>query len=184
MVTEPPPPILVYVTGGPATGKTTITDEVFRGWDGAIAREGLGLWVTRWSKGTAIIDELGRPRERFGGTDALPMNVQPAAEAWLASRLTEHPTPPLYAEGDRLSNNRFFAAAHASGYDVHIFTVRVDPAELTRRRGSRAQNGTWVKGRDTKTETLARQWASEELDGAAAPVENAGKILRKLYPTA
>lgn len=167
---------LVYLIGGPATGKTTLTAAIFHGW---ATRPGptIGrLRTTEHTYGPITVVELGAPRDTFGGTDALPMNVQPDAVDWISRQ----PAPAVYAEGDRLANDGFLTAARDAGYTVSLFHLSVDRDTLTARRRHRTQDPTWVTGRDTKAARLADRWEATRLDGTADPGANAARVLAAL----
>lgn len=99
--------------------------------------------------------EIGRRRELFGGTDALPASIIEKAIPWVR----QLPYPVLLGEGARLANKRFLIAAAEAGYDVHLAVV--DHADVEGWRKKRAkeigktQDPSWVKGRETATRNLA-----------------------------
>lgn len=103
------------------------------------------------------VTELGGRRERFPGTDALSMAVQPEAVAFL-----KDPTCSdlLLAEGDRLANDAYFTALERAGYRLHLFAL-IGPRIAARRRllrGSK-QSAAFIKGRQTKVNQLVDRWA-------------------------
>jgi ribose 1,5-bisphosphokinase PhnN len=163
-------PHLVYLSGPPAVGKSTLMRELTAGClrdqrDSPFAHDLL------LADGRAVGVELGRRRETFSGTDALGMSVNPRACAWI----TRRPVPLVLAEGDRLANTTFLSAASAAGYTVTLVNLTADPATLAARaqeRGSR-QNPSWVRGRVTKAarlaDTPAAAWRLVRLDATAPP---------------
>lgn len=104
--------------------------------------------------------EIGRQREAFGGTDALPASIIEKAIPWVETR----PYELLLAEGARLANRRFLLAAVAAGYDVTLAFVDHDQADewLAARNAQfgRSQDDAWIKSRRTASVNLAK-WFSE-----------------------
>lgn len=147
---------LVYLIGDPGVGKTTL----MRGLIDRLAtttslREHPLAHEVLWQGGTLVGAHLGRPRDWFGGTDALAMSIQPVAEGWLAG----HPFPLVLGEGDRLGNGKFFQAMRTAGVDLQVVHAHcpADVAEARRlERGSRYHDG-WLAGRLTKVTRLAAQ---------------------------
>lgn len=102
------------------------------------------------------VTELGGRRERFPGTDALSMAVQPEAVAFLADPTC---SDLLLAEGDRLANDSFFEALGRNGFQLHLFAL-IGPRVAARRRllrGSK-QSAAFIKGRQTKVNQLVDRW--------------------------
>lgn len=157
-----------YVIGEPGVGKSTLVATLTRGLmfrtqDKPFARREFLCGVV----------ELGKVRESFSGTDALGMSVQPLAEEWLAET-----TPRLVlAEGDRLSNDKFFTAVTRLGYLLSVYYLFGPDvaAERRARRGS-DQDPTWVKGRASKASRLAFDWMAFELDARLRPHELARQM--------
>jgi len=158
---------LVYLVGEPGSGKSSVM-RAFT--EGRSPEERPGPPAhTRWTGDGAdglppLFTELGRRRDNFSGTDALPMNIQPAAVAWLAAQ----DEGLVVAEGDRLGNARFLAAAEAYGWSTMLAWMDTPADVAAARRDARGggQNPTWVKGRRTKVARLVEGWMGE---GAALP---------------
>lgn len=160
---------LCYIIGEPGTGKTTLAEYL---------TEGLSFEETdhpvpfrRYDCGVV---ELGRRRPGgFSGTDALAMNIQPAVVAFL-----EGVRPRLlFAEGDRLANDKFFAAAEAMGYVLSVYQLWGPKVAETQRsaRGSQ-QDPSWLAGRATKVKGLRQRWNGLVLPAGAPLAELAARM--------
>lgn len=117
---------------------------------------------------------LGDPdRPGFPGTDALSMSVQPTVEAFLANAMPHH----IYAEGDRLANDRFFTFLRSMGYRLHVVYLLAAPGALSSRRSARGsnQNTTWLRGRESKCRNLAGRWAQKWVETDARSIEDVAK---------
>jgi hypothetical protein len=164
---------LVYLSGEPGAGKSTLMRELTRRYEripllavhGAPARDALvdvdappPLSYGEPQRWAAV--ELGKRRAAFSGTDALPQAVITDAEAYLRDGVAAEETSLLLAEGARLANERFLTAALTSGWAVTL--VHLDPRGAgEERRAKRAaelgkppQNASWVKGRITAARNL------------------------------
>lgn len=120
--------------------------------------------------------QLGVERPTFGGTDALPLDVNPKAIQFLH----ETEAPALIGEGDRLANSKFFRAALEAGWELTIAYLDT-PEELARqrrlKRGSTYRES-WAKGRHTKARRLADEWGRLvwRLDGRKRPEDIAARL--------
>lgn len=159
MCESSPVPDLLYLIGQPGAGKSSLAAALTDGidWD-----EEERPFAHRIARLHGIV-ELGAHRDSFSGTDALPMNVQPKVVEWLRD---EGPHLVL-GEGDRLANDKFFAAAVALGWNVRLAYLSVPASVAEDRRlaraaalGSDPQNPSWVQGRITKSRRLADTWGS------------------------
>jgi|CXWK01.1.fsa_nt_gi energy-coupling factor transporter ATP-binding protein EcfA2 len=165
----------VYVVGMPGSGKSTliknlldlfgVTDQFTYDHPVPHARyhaagKDIGVW------------EVGRRRAAFSGTDALAMNINPKACAWVAT-LDPHGPRVLLGEGDRLANNRFLDACPNLTL-VHLsLPVDVAQARMAERAatlGVPLQNPSWWKGRVTKTMNLIATRPCVSLDATADPL--------------
>ena len=165
----------VYLIGVPGSGKSTLMKELTRG----LTRAPAGIPIAHEWLGDGKALELGKTRESFSGTDALPMNAQPKA----AEFIEQHPARLILAEGDRLANDRFFKRITAAGYEFHLVYVNADAEtvqERRRQRGSR-QDPTWLQGRATKVRNLLDEWAHWTVD-ATAPTAMQAEYLRANIP--
>ena len=153
---------LVYVVGYPGSGKTTAV----RGALGSIevGLDGRRKEVVRKPFAHTIhpcgLVELGCEKDIYGGTDALPLNVQPIVAKWMK----DVDIPVIVGEGDRLANRKFFDEACEYNKELqeclsrYLCFVHIKCPELTARkraweRGSRF-NESWLKGRISKVDGL------------------------------
>lgn len=145
------PKQLLYILGVPGSGKTSLVRT-------AMARvphltSALhGVTFLRYPGGI----ELGAIRDTFSGTDALPMNVQPAAVHFLKYTDVRY----VLAEGDRLANGHFFNQVQQLGWALSLCWLKCPSALAARRRAQRGsqQDETWVRGRETKVRNLVQVW--------------------------
>jgi hypothetical protein len=163
---------LMYLIGQPGSGKTTLMRATL-----------LHLPTVQVQQPFAHLlfpngIEIGGIRPGFGGTDMLPMNCQPGVIQWLQNSAFSK----VVAEGDRLANDKFFAAMKGNGWNVHVVYLRCDDGLAADRRALRrsAQNVTWIKGRISKVERLSLLWVPAEwvLD-AAQPLHELASRLRQ-----
>ncbi len=178
----PLPPVprrsLVYLSGAPAAGKSTLMRHLTRYCPRlelspsahAPAREMLRLpTAAPVSLFSPHAVEIGRRREKFSGTDALPMNVVVAAEAYMER--TARAFGLVLGEGDRLANRRFLVGSRDAGW--HVTLIHLDaPAPILdarcRDRGS-TQSAGWRAGRETKAANLATAMLAEGIDVCLFP---------------
>jgi hypothetical protein len=188
---------LLYLSGEPGIGKSTLMEELTRRWTrlavnpiaDAPARDWLLDDGVRLSSIAAV--EIGRRRDSFSGTDALPQTVITVAEAYLRTGRAAEETELLLAEGARLANRRFLTAAVESGWRV-VLAHLSGPDVAAERRAARAaalgkpeQNPAWVKGRRTAAANLANESLGclvVALD-ASAPPATLREILLPVVPS-
>lgn len=145
-----------YFIGEPGVGKTTLVSALIGERSGYAMREPVPHIVY----GDGGIAQIGVARDQFGGTDGLAMNIQPKVVEWL----NQQPYSTIFAEGDRLANGKFFRAVEDAGYALRVIVVEAGAAVAADRRAARAaalgkaQNETWLKGRQSKVLTLAREF--------------------------
>lgn len=145
---------LIYLSGPPAAGKSTLMAELTAGHPRTPQPEARVPHIQVGDPAIAL--ELGADRPLHPGTDTLAMNIQPRAITWISTR----PHHLILGEGDRLATVGFLTAAAEAGYTVDLLHLDAPPAltaERAARRGTN-QNPTWVKGRHTKNARLAA-WA-------------------------
>lgn len=139
---------LLYLTGPPAAGKSTLvsalTQDLRR-----VPSEGTDrVPFDKLYRDREIVGaELGRRRDGFPGTDTLQMNVMPRARQWIQS----HFYPVVIAEGSRLASMRFLDSAAEAGYEVHLAVMNARMSVLDERcskRGS-TQSRSYRLGRAT-----------------------------------
>lgn len=144
---------LVYVTGEPGVGKSTLMGQLTGGWKRTHRpRPGRDLLTYN---GLTMAVELGRHRPDYPGTDALPMNAVTACERYVQGP-AKGETDLLLGEGARLANARFLTAAVAAGWTVHLVHM-LNPRAAAQRRADRGshQAPAWVRGRATAARRLA-----------------------------
>jgi hypothetical protein len=152
----------VYLVGVPGAGKSTVAAALRRLSPAYMTHEEPVPHMVMERGGLPWYAELGRVRKDFSGTDALSMDIITKAIPWVGS----HPYRRMFAEGDRLANDRFFEAVKAAGYDLTVAFLDVDRDVLEERRARRAaqvgkaQNETWLKGRESKVRHLYEKWAT------------------------
>lgn len=144
---------LMYLLGQPGSGKTTLMRATMAGVATEVLAEPFAM--LRYPGGY----ELGGIREGFGGSDVLPMNVQPRALQWLR----EVQPAAVLVEGDRLANDKFFVNVLLAGYDLSVVWLRCSDACAGQRRRARGskQNPAWVAGRASKVLRLAESWCAD-----------------------
>lgn len=172
---------LVYVIGAPGVGKSTLMAHLTL--DIMVAQlhtEPFGHVLWRHD-----VVELGIRRADFSGTDALPMNVQPKVERWLADEGLDYPL--VIGEGDRLGNVKFLRAAREAGWIVHLVVMQLPAEALNLRHAGRgkAQSESWREGRKTKVRNTA-SWAVGEgihvlsMPASRLPGQLAGQVFKHI----
>lgn len=158
----------LYLIGEPGSGKSTLmeyltADLPYEEYDQPFA-------FRRYDCGPL---ELGKRRDKFSGTDALALNVQPAVERWVEGILPAL----LLAEGDRLANDKFWAHLIELGYTLHIYQLWGPQAAARQRldRGTQ-QDERWIAGRVTKVTGLRKRWGGIVLPVGAPLAELAERM--------
>lgn len=160
---------LIYLVGQPGSGKSVLMAKLTAPFGrgpvdtslnvecGCVAHDMLVDKTT----GEVIGAEIGKRRELFSGTDALPSSIIEKAIPWIEAE----PYPLLLAEGARLANIRFIKAA-LTCYHVTLALLDHSDADAWRKRRAkligREQNPAWVKGRLSASRNLA-----DQLEGTA-----------------
>ena len=162
---------LTYVIGVPGSGKSTAMAAATASLE-ASPRNPKGspahvLYLDHYLEVKAV--QLGGLREKFSGTDALSMSVQPLAISWLS----ETQWPYLVAEGDRLNNHSFYVAAMRAGYRVEIAWLDLPDEVAQQRREARGsrQDAQWLAGRVTKVKNIVGAMRDKvtRIDATQAP---------------
>lgn len=171
-------PLMIYLIGAPGSGKSTLMRELTDRWTRTPAETGLARdFLINPQTSCVEAVELGRRRPEFAGTDALGQSVIGVACQWIAD---QSETGLVFAEGARLGNRRFLTRCIASDYAVllgHLDHAMTPEWRAARElRLGRAQNPSWVKGRDT----AARNLASDPPYGVTVISGPPGKLRRDI----
>lgn len=165
---------LLYLIGVPGAGKTTLLNTVLGDMPHSVLRPGKDNPTPAYTLYPGGI-QLGFSEGLFGGTDRLPMNVQPRVLDWLQSG----PYDRVIAEGDRLANSAFFSAMIALGWRLSVVWLNTPLEIAAARREGRGtkQNRSWVAGRITKIGRL-QHWvdAGWTLDGSQPTADLAERL--------
>ena len=178
----------LYIIGGPGAGKSTLMAALTSAAEQRIPKERPFYHdVLGCSHGPAGV-ELGRRRDQFAGTDALPLHVLPQVRQWLTGK----PSPLVLGEGDRCASLDLWRLARETGYYTRLVVLHAAPDLLERRRAARAAatgaappDPAWVRGRITK---VVRQAAWAEAEGFdvlqlwPAPADKLAIAVRKWAP--
>ena len=161
----------VYLIGSPGVGKTTLIKELTKDWFlSSTETTPVKHLCYATPFGSAI--ELGHRREPFGGTDTLAYDAINKIEQWLPKL---ERIDFIIGEGDRLANTRFITLCQQLG-KVHLYHLTTKPETSAQRRAKRAQefgtanqNESWVKGRTSKHENLAKKHNAIALNANLQP---------------
>lgn len=150
----------LYIIGEPGAGKSTLVDHLTRG----LSYEASESIFPHRTYDCGVF-EIGKRRSGgFSGTDALAMNAQPAVTQFLGGLKPRL----LLAEGDRLANDKFFAALAGAGYTLHVVAILgEDRARMHRELRGSEQDETWIKGRRTKVMKLADKWGAQRINAGS-----------------
>lgn len=146
---------VVIVSGEPATGKTTLAQEVVKKLGfGFPFKEGLVSGTYHRGFGTYVIGEYG-PGPGFWGTDKLSMAALPQIKSWLAEKADVEPGSFVFMEGDRVTSASFISEIRAL-YDVEVLVLTAGLGTLNKRHAARKddQSESFLKGRRTKINNL------------------------------
>ena len=150
---------LMMVIGEPGIGKSTLVEELTR--DLPFEETASPFHFRRYDCG---VTELGIRRPDFPGTDAYPMNIQPKIISYLSAV-----RPKLVLlEGDRMANPKFLGwMRDVLGYALFIYMLHgYDVAEQRRASRGHEFDPVWLKGRQSKVETLGYVWNAIPLDAS------------------
>jgi hypothetical protein len=158
---------ILAVAGAPGVGKSTLFAQLIPllGERLGTARHGLMDYLLVGRTAVLGVYEDG---DAFGGTDKLSMAVQPHAEDFIARAAAGEfrGVDAVALEGDRLCTSKFLTLCAAAG-ELRFIVLEADPAILQARRDERSflvgkeQDPTWLRGRETKVEELARTQGGE-----------------------
>jgi hypothetical protein len=160
----------LYLIGAPGVGKSALMAELLAE-HRALGTVNKKPFAHVAFPGGLYLGDAERPN--FPGTDALSMAVQPQVEDFI----TESRPLRIVAEGDRLANDKFFQFLRRTGYHLTVAYLTAEPRTLAARRRERGsnQNPTWMRGRESKSERLANQWAQYWLQTDATPTVELAK---------
>lgn len=178
----------LYVVGAPGVGKTALMRELKRPYLVGDARRAWPkslLWLTPLYGADLVAGvELGRQRERFGGTDALGMAVMPHALAWLE----QSQLPPIVlGEGSRLGTVGFLSElAKRAHLTVVLLTATAECLAARRKARGSNQSPAWMRGAETRARNTASYMANRarvfELDATdATPAELSSYITEEAH---
>jgi thymidylate kinase len=162
----------IYLIGQPGSGKTTLTKEFQKNWAKINLYDKPFKYIEHETTDYGKVYTLGWGREHFGGTDTLGNTVINHMAQFYKDANEKGAT--IFGEGDRLANTRFFELAENYG-TLHLFYLTTDDEEAERRRQERSsktgkeQNPSWVKGRATKHQNLAKRFNAVPLPGDKSP---------------
>lgn len=143
---------ICLIIGEPATGKTTLMRALLSNFETIPARYGSAVFHE--GKQVLIVGDY-RQGTLFDGTDKLSMSVINDVERLLSDPKWDSYT--VFAEGDRLANKRFIDFAFNRA-QLFLYCLICAEKILARRRESRIQNESWVKGRSTKIKNLCDRY--------------------------
>lgn len=153
-------PKLVYIIGEPGTGKSTLFKRAAQSMGLSIPSEPskMGLVTYYELERLVALGSYSVDRGGYGGTDALPMNVMPAALKFLEFTSQRWPEKHLFAEGDRLATAKFFQEAELMGYELKVFCLKANQRTLDNRYDERKSNQSrsFLKSRRTKCNGLVK----------------------------
>ena len=157
---------VVGIGGEPGTGKTTVMNAIIEELEGAV----IPFQFQKLVKGYRFPEEktviLGLyDGDTFSGTDRLSMAVVPRAIRFIRFLKKTRPSWKVIFEGDRLYTRKFFDAIKDK-CELTLLELFTDDETKQNRYKSRNSNQsvTWLKGRKTKVENVARDYAVQRLE--------------------
>jgi adenylate kinase len=144
---------IIGIGGEPGVGKTTFMRRVIdRLGKGKVQKLQL-LKLTNFAAARVMVLGVYDPKQKFSGTDVLPMNVQPEAEGFVRAMAKNKATADwtILFEGDRLFNGSFLTVCE-SVCECRWVVLYAQPETVEERRQSRGttQDKTWLAGRRSK----------------------------------
>lgn len=158
--------IVIGIGGEPATGKSTVMKKVISQLGDGLFLKSDTLAYTLHNRYNVVVLGYYEMGVTFGGTDRLPMNVQPVAEKWMKLFSQGlHKDSVVLFEGDRLFNSSFLAYIQSLG-DNNVFIVLNSKEDIKKARHAQRdnQNETWLKGRVTKIANIVKAFPVVQLD--------------------
>lgn len=160
--------IIIYLIGVAGVGKSTTVKQLTNDWTLRMAAtKPFAHRHYNTPYGRAVV--IGKDTEPFGGTDTLSYTAINHMSDFMQT-CAQHNVQLIIAEGDRLSNARFFTTAqqHAT---LLLFELQASDTVTEQRRTQRAQqhdkplqNANWIAGRQTKVTTLAQTFNAIPID--------------------
>lgn len=172
---------LLYIVGPPGVGKTTALASALAGVLVAECSQPFSRQLYLALDGSVRGAQLGAARRGFAGTDALPADVQPRVERWLA----DCELPFVVGEGDRLANTRFFREVRRLGWALSVVHLAAWWSVCHSRRlaraaelGERLPSDEWLWRRHARSALLAQEFTSPEwcLNGVCSPEVVAARL--------
>jgi len=164
---------ILAIAGYPCTGKTTFMRELIEALGGLPDRserkrsllEYHLIHPTATTHGDVVVFGKYSGDDTFGGTDKLSMAVEADAEDFISR-------PPaginaVMFEGDRLATAAFLRHINSTKQPLRLIVLKIEDALLKERRADRefavgkSQDATWLKGRESKVDTLAQNFFGE-----------------------
>jgi len=177
---------LVYIFGQPGAGKTTLIRAMCDRLQ-LLYEASEPIKHRCFCRNGRMFAVLGSDGFPFGGTDTLSYTAVSSSDRWLKNLSDCAAGSTVFAEGDRLANDRLFEAA-SKHYNLLLIYLECAEDITASRREKRAaqyriplQSNLWVKSRATKHANLAaRHKGVLRLDGRKPPDQLAESVWNSL----
>jgi hypothetical protein len=148
---------ITVLCGSPAAGKSTVMRKFIANLkdEGVVQKEGLVVY-TRFEEDKVFVAGI-YDEAVFSGTDRTAKSCGPKYREWLAAKNAdpEYDDWAFYAEGERVSNSKFFDFFVNECPNVTLYFLEADENTLNQRNAERSnQNETWRKGMATRMRNL------------------------------